>query len=125
LNLVQFLAQQPATVFAGRKAVEVRPQGIDKGTATLRLLEDRLSGVAAVAMGDDRSDEELFRALPPKTYTFTAGPGPTRARYRLDGPLQVRALLTEFVIARRAGDSARSQTGAEPPRDPKTHESRP
>ncbi|HVR20124.1 MAG TPA: hypothetical protein VMS65_10520, partial [Polyangiaceae bacterium] len=55
---------------------------------------------AVVAMGDDRSDEELFRALGPEAYTFAAGPGPTRARFRVDGPSQVRALLWKFVDAR-------------------------
>ena len=48
-------------------------------------------------MGDDRSDEELFRALPPHAYTFAAGPGPTRARFRLMDRAQVRALLAKLV----------------------------
>jgi trehalose 6-phosphate synthase/phosphatase len=124
LNLVQFLAQQPVSVLAGRKVVEVKPQGIDKGTAVQRLLA-RVGRVAIVSMGDDRSDEEMFRALPARAYTFAAGSGPTRARYRLHGPTQVRALLAAFISARRAGDSARSQTGAEAPEDVGGHESRP
>ncbi len=125
MNLIQFLAQQPATVFGGRKVVEVRPQGIDKGTATRSLLEGQPEEVAIVAMGDDRGDEELFRVLPARAYTFAAGPGPTRARYRLDGPQQVRALLAEFIAARRAGDSVRSEVDAAPPPDSKAHASRP
>jgi trehalose 6-phosphate synthase/phosphatase len=110
LNLVQALSQQPATVFAGRKVVEVRPQGVDKGTATRELLESAPEGTTIVAMGDDRSDEELFRALPAEAYTFAAGPGPTRARFRVDGPGQVRELLWKFVDARPDAERAQEVT---------------
>ena len=107
LNLVQALSQQPVTVFAGRKVVEVRPQGVDKGTATRELLETAAPGAVIVAVGDDRSDEELFRALPPDTHTFAAGPGPTRARFRLNGPPQVRSLLWQLVDARPDAEHSR------------------
>ena len=99
---MQALAQQPATVFAGRKVVEVRPQNVDKASATRELIEASGKAAVAVAIGDDRSDEELFRTLGANAYTFCAGPGPTHARFRLDGPAQVRALLREFMEARRA-----------------------
>jgi trehalose 6-phosphate synthase/phosphatase len=112
LNLVQALAQQPATVFAGRKVVEVRPQGVDKGTAVRELLEATPAAGVIVAMGDDRSDEELFRMLPPEAYTFAAGPGPTRARFRLDGPPQVRSLLWRFMEARPEAAAARVSSPA-------------
>jgi trehalose 6-phosphate synthase/phosphatase len=101
LNLVQALAQQPVTVFAGRKVVEVRPQSVDKGTAARALLEALSREAAVVAMGDDRGDEDLFRAVAPQAYTFAAGPGPTRARFRLFGPEGVRALLWAIIDARR------------------------
>jgi trehalose 6-phosphate synthase/phosphatase len=107
LNLVQALAQQPATVFAGRKVVEVRPQGVDKGSVTRELLEGFSPAAAIVAIGDDRSDEELFRALPAEAFTFAAGPGPTRARFRLDGPAQVRSLLWQFIRARPDAERVR------------------
>jgi trehalose 6-phosphate synthase/phosphatase len=101
LNLVQALSQQPVTVFAGRKVVEVRPQSVDKGTAARTLVETLPRQATLVAMGDDRGDEDLFRALPPQAYTFAAGPGPTRARFRLHGPEGVRAVLWAIVDARR------------------------
>jgi trehalose 6-phosphate synthase/phosphatase len=100
LNLVQALAQQPVTVLAGRKVVEVRSQSVDKGRATREILELSPPGIGIIAVGDDRTDEDLFRALPPEAYTFAAGPAPTRARFRLNGPFEVRSLLAEFVSAR-------------------------
>ncbi len=46
----------------GRKVVDLRPTGINKGTAVRRLFEDRQLR-AAVYIGDDRTDIDAFRAL--------------------------------------------------------------
>jgi trehalose 6-phosphate synthase/phosphatase len=105
LNLIPLLSRAPVSVLSGRKVVEVRPQGIDKGTATQGVLGRELSGITVVAAGDDRTDEDLFAALPPSALTLCAGPAPTRAKYRLSGPDQVRSFLRRF-IARRTGSAA-------------------
>ena len=52
-----------------------------------------------MAIGDDRTDEDLFAALPPEAITIRVGPGLTRARYRLDGIEAVRSLLQMIVDA--------------------------
>lgn len=101
LNLVQLLSQQPVAVLGGRKVVEVRPQEVDKGTAVKRLIERVPPETALVAMGDDRTDEDLFRALPPDAYTFSAGPWSSHARFRLNGPTEVRFFLRSFIERRR------------------------
>jgi trehalose 6-phosphate synthase/phosphatase len=48
---------------------------------------------AILAIGDDRTDEDLFAALPAHALTVRVGQGATRARYRVDGPQAVRELL--------------------------------
>jgi trehalose 6-phosphate phosphatase len=49
--------------FEGRLVVELHPEGAGhKGAAVERLL-DELRPVAAIALGDDRSDAEAFRAI--------------------------------------------------------------
>jgi trehalose 6-phosphate synthase/phosphatase len=101
MNLVQILAQQPATVIGGRKVVEVRPQEADKGTAARALLEGADPAERIVAIGDDRSDEDLFRIAGEGQYTFAASSLPTHAHYRVAGPEAVRELLTRFVACRR------------------------
>jgi trehalose 6-phosphate synthase/phosphatase len=110
LNLVQILARQPASVLGGRKVVEVRPQEADKGLALKRLLADMPGGETVVAMGDDRSDEELFRAAGASPYTFAASALPTHAHYRIDGPRAVRELLTRFIARRRELGASGSAT---------------
>lgn len=103
LNLLQILARQPASVLGGRKVVEVRPQETDKGSALKRLLGDTPTSELIVAMGDDRSDEELFRAAGSSPYTFAASSLPTHAHYRIAGPTAVREFLTRFLVRRRNG----------------------
>jgi trehalose 6-phosphate synthase/phosphatase len=48
-------------------------------------------------MGDDRTDEDLFAAVPPEAITIRVGPGLTRARFRLDSVPAVRSLLRILV----------------------------
>ncbi len=104
LNLIPLLSRAPVSVLSGRKVVEVRPQGIDKGTGIQWLLGRELGGLTVIAAGDDRTDEDMFAALPPSALTLCAGPAPTRAKYRLSGPDQVRSFLRRF-IARRTGSA--------------------
>lgn len=60
-------AQQQAeerdlVMLPGRKVVDLRPAGINKGTAVLRLFQQRQLQ-AALYIGDDRTDVDAFRTL--------------------------------------------------------------
>jgi trehalose 6-phosphate synthase/phosphatase len=50
-----------------------------------------------VAFGDDRTDEEMFAALPRNAVGIHVGPGASLARYRLRHPAAVRAFLTALL----------------------------
>jgi len=52
-----------------------------------------------VAIGDDRTDEDLFAALPGEAITIKVGPGPTHARFRVDGVPAARSLLQALAQA--------------------------
>jgi len=70
-----------------------------------------------VAIGDDRTDEDLFASLPPEAITVRVGPGPTRARYRLEGTGAVREML--HLLA-DSGVRSGGRTWPEPaPRSPR------
>jgi trehalose 6-phosphate synthase/phosphatase len=104
--LTRLLEGEPAEVHTGHRVIEVRPSGVDKGTAILPTLEDIPDGTAIIAIGDDRTDEQLFEALPPHAMTIYVGEGPTRARLRLSSVAEVRLLLadlTRAVPGRQAG----------------------
>ncbi len=97
LHLNQVLSNQPVEILPGHRLLEIRPYGIHKGRIVAQLSSERLAGMTVVAIGDDRTDEDLFAALPPEAITIRVGPGPTRARFRLDGINAVRALLQALV----------------------------
>jgi trehalose 6-phosphate phosphatase len=79
---------------------EVRPSpGPDKGQA-VRTLYSRWQNFLpqpslAVIIGDDKTDEDAFLALP-DALSVHVGDGSTNARYRLPNPNAVRSLLTVF-----------------------------
>ncbi len=84
-------------VIAGRKVVEVRVPGVTKGLVA-KYLRDQGPVGPIVAIGDDRTDEDLFAALPPTAVTITVGMRPSRARYRLPDAPAVRELLTTLLV---------------------------
>jgi trehalose 6-phosphate synthase/phosphatase len=97
LHLSQMLSNQPVEILAGNRVLEIRPHGIHKGRIVPPLPPEKLARTAVVAIGDDRTDEDLFGALPPEAISIRVGPGATRARFRLDGVAAVRALLLSLV----------------------------
>jgi trehalose 6-phosphate synthase/phosphatase len=99
LHLNQLLSNQPVEILAGNRVVEIRPYGIHKGRIIPPLPPERLARTTVLAIGDDRTDEDLFAALPPEAITIKVGPGPTRARFHLEGVPAVRALLRTLLPA--------------------------
>lgn len=89
----------PVRRSGGKAVVELRVAGIDKGRMALDLLE-RWGAPAAVALGDDETDEDMFRALGPKGLTVKVGPGPSAAAYRLRGVGEVELLLAALARSR-------------------------
>jgi trehalose 6-phosphate synthase/phosphatase len=102
LHLNQLLSNQPVEILAGNRVIEIRPYGVHKGRIVPALSAERQAATAIVAIGDDRTDEDLFNALPPEAITIRVGPGPTRARFRLDGVGGVRQLLRSLLEAEMA-----------------------
>jgi trehalose 6-phosphate synthase/phosphatase len=97
LHLTQLLSNQPVEILAGHKVIEIRPYGIHKGRIIPPLTPERFAATAIVAIGDDRTDEDLFEALPPEAISVRVGPGVTQARFRVDGVPAVRSLLSSLV----------------------------
>ncbi|MEW6746098.1 MAG: bifunctional alpha,alpha-trehalose-phosphate synthase (UDP-forming)/trehalose-phosphatase [Planctomycetota bacterium] len=83
-------------VMEGHKVIEVKKSGYDKGSAAVRLL-----GIAPfdfiLAIGDDRTDEDLFRLLPPQAITVKIGISASQAKFNLKDQLQVARLLDRLL----------------------------
>jgi trehalose 6-phosphate synthase/phosphatase len=99
LHLSQLLSNQPVEILAGHKVLEIRPYGVNKGRIVPPMSPERLASTTVLAMGDDRTDEDLFAAVPSDGITVRVGPGPTKARFRLESVTAVRALLRSLVEA--------------------------
>ncbi|HFC97365.1 MAG TPA: bifunctional alpha,alpha-trehalose-phosphate synthase (UDP-forming)/trehalose-phosphatase [Thermosulfurimonas dismutans] len=82
-------------VLEGKKVLEVKPREIHKGMVARWFLEKGEYDFI-LAMGDDWTDEFLFEALPPESFTVKIGYGLTRARYRLENFREARRLLEEM-----------------------------
>lgn len=93
-------AKSPLEVLHGNKVIEVRPQGVNKGKG-VRLVMQQLGDPDFIfAAGDDRTDEDLFSALPTKAYAIKIGRALTLAPYRLQTPAQLLSVLRQMSRAR-------------------------
>ncbi|KAK9457874.1 glycosyltransferase family 20-domain-containing protein [Dipodascopsis uninucleata] len=100
-------------VMRGKANVEVRPKFVNKGEIAKRLVEDYakkdfggLYPDFILCMGDDFTDEDMFRALrrmdtlqQDKVYTVTIGPSSkmTTATWHLYEPNEVISMIGELV----------------------------
>jgi trehalose 6-phosphate synthase/phosphatase len=97
----------PLELVEGDKVLEVRLAGVNKGLV-LAGMDVVSPDVAVLALGDDRTDEDLFHALPPSASTVVVGRQPSVARYRLENTAAARRLLQRIIDLRRArGESVR------------------
>jgi trehalose 6-phosphate synthase/phosphatase len=98
-ELEETIVNMPLQVIDGHKVVEVKMSGYNKGTAAKKLTA---SGVHdfILAIGDDKTDEELFGALPDNAVSLKVGKGPTRAKYNFSKQPEVTEFITRLVEAR-------------------------
>ncbi len=99
LELALLLGPAPVEILDGAKVIEVLARGVHKGRLVPALLARAPAGALLVAIGDDRTDEDLFAALPEGALAVHVGPEPTRAPIRLGGVPEVRALLRAVAAA--------------------------
>jgi trehalose 6-phosphate synthase/phosphatase len=82
-----------ADVLVGDHVIEARPRGIDKGSVAARLRREAPDHSAMLAIGDDLTDEDMFRALHESDVTIHVGMRSTRARFRVLNEQAVWELL--------------------------------
>ena len=96
-HLAFMTANTDLQVMEGNKVLEIKNSGINKGTAASRWLA-RYPADFILALGDDRTDEDTFRALPPEAYTVKVGNGGrSLARFNISSPAAVRQLLRQLL----------------------------
>lgn len=96
-RLRALFADEPVEVLLGEKVVELRPPALHKGRVVVPAVERAGPGAICVAIGDDRTDEDLFAALPPGSVAIHVGPAKSRAPLRLPDPTAVRRFLRSLL----------------------------
>ena len=98
LNLVltSFVSDHGLSVLEGDKVLEVKSSAINKGRAAARL-HSGMEFDYILAMGDDRTDEFMFEALPETAYTVKVGSPETKARFYIGDMHEVRDILKRLV----------------------------
>jgi trehalose 6-phosphate synthase/phosphatase len=84
-------------VLEGDMVVEIKHSNINKGKAAKKWL-DKFPTEFVIALGDDKTDEDTFKAMPPQAFTIKIGTDLSAAKYYVQSPQEVRALLKKMCI---------------------------
>ena len=95
--LVDAVHGEQLDVMQGSKVIEVRPRGVHKGGVVEQVLLKAGDPKRIIAIGDDRTDEEMFAAVPAEGVTIHVGSSPSRATYRVADNVEVRKLLKALL----------------------------
>lgn len=97
-GLAQLTTNTPLQVVDGNKVLEVRMVGVDKGAAATGIIA-ALEPDFVLGIGDDATDEDMFRALRDKAYTVKIGRANTAAQYTILSQREVLPFLRRFIQA--------------------------
>ena len=98
-TLLQFTASMDINVIQGNQNVEVRNNGVNKGVAIMALARNARYDFI-LAMGDDTTDEDMFRMLPATSHTVKVGRARSAARYLLRDQREVVPFLERLAAGR-------------------------
>uniref|UniRef100_A0A0E0AVB3 alpha,alpha-trehalose-phosphate synthase (UDP-forming) n=1 Tax=Oryza glumipatula TaxID=40148 RepID=A0A0E0AVB3_9ORYZ len=107
-HLERVLSNEPVVVKCGHYIVEVKPQGVSKGLVVdkviHRLMNNGKTPDFVVCIGNDRSDEDMFKSIDsmtsssafpavPEVFACSVGQKPSKAKYYVDDAGEVVRLL--------------------------------
>lgn len=95
MELHSILGDSEIDVFEGEKILEVKPRNMHKGAIVTELVSSEQWDFI-LCMGDDYTDEDMFRALPERANSVHVGTGETEARYIIENVKDVVDLLNNL-----------------------------
>ncbi|MCC6866893.1 MAG: bifunctional alpha,alpha-trehalose-phosphate synthase (UDP-forming)/trehalose-phosphatase [Ignavibacteria bacterium] len=95
-ELNDITAKLDLQVIPGHKIIEIRNKGISKGDITAKLLAANKYDFIFCA-GDDWTDEDMFKALPPNADSVKIGISSTYAKYNLENCNDLIEILKQFI----------------------------
>jgi trehalose 6-phosphate synthase/phosphatase len=96
-TLSQLIQNTTLQVIDGNKVVEVRIAGYDKGASALKIVGETEPDFV-LCLGDDTTDEDMFKALEGEAYTIKVNNGASAAQYTILSQQQVLPLLNSLMV---------------------------
>jgi trehalose 6-phosphate synthase/phosphatase len=95
-NLMYLTKDKGLQLLPGNKVIEIKNMEVNKGKAALsRLYTADYDFILAI--GDDQTDEDIFKALPESAFTIKVGSTMSAADYYLRSPQEVRSFLRKLT----------------------------
>jgi trehalose 6-phosphate synthase/phosphatase len=95
-NLKYAAANLGLQILEGNKVIEIKSANINKGNAAKEWLKNYPASFV-LAIGDDQTDEDTFKAMPENATTIKVGTGISSATYFLKNPDDVRTFLKNLI----------------------------
>jgi len=95
-TLSQLIQNTTLQVIDGNKVVEVRIAGFDKGATALKIINEQDPDFV-LCLGDDTTDEDMFKALEGEAYTIKVNSGASAAQYTILSQQRVLPLLNSLI----------------------------
>jgi trehalose 6-phosphate synthase/phosphatase len=101
-DLSEILKNEPKLyVLEGDKVLEIKSILYDKGTlASVLINKEEYDFILAI--GDDSTDEDLFKAVPEHGFTIKVGTRPTNASFNVKDQSQISGLLQLFAVSSKS-----------------------
>ena len=97
-SLQQLTVNTSLQIIDGNKVLEIRMTGIDKGITATKLI-NMFRPDFILCMGDDTTDEDMFRTLERLAVTIKVGNAASSAKYNLMSQDGVLPFLQQFVTS--------------------------
>ncbi len=95
-NLSLYAIDRGLQILQGNKVLEIKSNWVNKGNAVRAWLEEDTYDFI-IAAGDDHTDEDTFKAMPPHAITIKVGSNISAAKYSVTSFRNVRNLLKELT----------------------------
>jgi trehalose 6-phosphate synthase/phosphatase len=96
-HLTERLSNLPVQILSGDKVIEIRPHGMTKGGVVTTIRDAAPPRAILCALGDDRTDDDMFRALGEGDIGIQVGNRGTRAAYVVADVATARRFLARLT----------------------------
>jgi len=96
-TLQQLIANNNLEILEGDKVIEIKTSGVNKGKSACKMLLNENYDFI-LSMGDDWTDEFMFRELPEHTHTIKVGKKETVAKHFIKGTKEVVGILEKLTM---------------------------